>query len=129
MAIDFGRAITGISTGYLTAKVADSARQDEINGEFIQAAASNYFNEDRPNFLKQEELRYNNFLRIKRDKGLAFAQLADSEAGGFATTSEVGTNNFLKTVAELKPDQIQAIETNYKESLKEFKHLTKKMRT
>tara|TARA_Y100000361_G_scaffold47618_1_gene41249 strand:- start:4221 stop:5447 length:1227 start_codon:yes stop_codon:yes gene_type:complete len=115
MAIDFGRAARGIATGYLTAKVADTARQDEINGEFIQAAASNYFNEDRPNFLKQEELRYNNFLRIKRDKGLAFAQLADSEAGGFATTSEVGTNNFLRTVAELKPDQIQAIETNYNE--------------
>ena len=115
MAIDFGRAARGIATGYLTAKVADTARQDEINGEFIQAAASNYFNEDRPNFLKQEELRYNNFLRIKRDKGLAFAQLADSEAGGFATTSEVGTNNFLRTVAQLKPDQIQAIETNYNE--------------
>ena len=115
MAIDFGRAARGIATGYLTAKVADTARQDEINGEFIQAAASNYFNEDRPNFLKQEELRYNNFLRVKRDKGLAFAQLADSEAGGFATTSEVGTNNFLRTVAQLKPDQIQAIETNYNE--------------
>ena len=115
MAIDFGRAARGIATGYLTAKVADTARQDEINGEFIQAAASNYFNEDRPNFLKQEELRHNNFLRIKRDKGLAFAQLADSEAGGFATTSEVGTNNFLRTVAQLKPDQIQAIETNYNE--------------
>ena len=34
MAIDFGRAARGIATGYLSAKVADTAAQDELNREF-----------------------------------------------------------------------------------------------
>ncbi len=44
MAIDFGRAARGIATGYLTAKVADTAAQDELNREFILQARNQYFN-------------------------------------------------------------------------------------
>jgi len=51
MAIDFGRAARGIATGYLTAKVADTAQRDKQNGLFIQAAAEKYFNEDKPQFV------------------------------------------------------------------------------
>ena len=40
MAIDFGRAARGIATGYLSAKVADTAAQDELNREFILQATS-----------------------------------------------------------------------------------------
>ena len=39
MAIDFGRAARGIATGYLSAKVADTAAQDELNREFILRAS------------------------------------------------------------------------------------------
>ena len=118
MAIDFGRAARGIATGYLTAKVADTAQRDKQNGLFIQAAAEKYFNEDKPQFVADEKLRHNNFLTIKRDKGLAFAQYADSEAGGFATTSLNATKNFLNTVKELRPEQIKVIESNYSERKK-----------
>ena len=108
----------GILTGYVQAKVNDTIEADKQNGLFIQAAAEKYFNEDKPQFVADEKLRYNNFLTIKRDKGLAFAQYADSEAGGFATTSLNATKNFLNTVEELRPDQIKVIESNYNERKK-----------
>ena len=43
MAIDFGRAARGIATGYLSAKIADTEAQDELNREFILQARKNIF--------------------------------------------------------------------------------------
>ena len=57
MAIDFGRAARGIATGYLTAKVADTAAQDELNRDFILQARNQYFNVDKPNFIAEEKKR------------------------------------------------------------------------
>ena len=53
MAIDFGRAARGIATGYLSAKVADTAAQDELNREFILQATNQYFNVDKPTFYSR----------------------------------------------------------------------------
>ena len=57
MAIDFGRAARGIATGYLSAKVADTAAQDELNRDFILQATNQYFNVDKPNFVADEKKR------------------------------------------------------------------------
>ena len=112
------RPARNVAIGYLTEKVNNTRLADEQNAEFIQLATNQYFNEDRPNFIKQEDERYNNFLKIKRDKGLAFAQFADSEEGGFATTNAQQTEIFLNRVADLKPEQIQDIETSFTERRK-----------
>ena len=112
------RPARNVAIGYLTEKVNNTRLADEQNAEFIQLATNQYFNEDRPNFIKQEDERYNNFLKIKRDKGLSFAQFADSKEGGFATTNAQQTEIFLKRVADLKPEQIQDIETSFTERRK-----------
>ena len=118
VAKEVGRPARNIAIGYLTEKIENTRAADARNAKYIELATNQYFNEDRPNFIKQEEERYNNFLKIKRDKGLPFAQFADSEAGGFATTNAQQTEIFLKRVAELKPDQIKAIETSFNERRK-----------
>jgi|TARA_R100000084_G_scaffold7978_1_gene2808 hypothetical protein len=118
VAKEVGRPARNIAIGYLTEKIENTRAADARNAKYIELATEQYFNEDRPNFIKQEEERYNNFLKIKRDKGLPFAQFADSEAGGFATTNAQQTEIFLKRVAELKPDQIEAIETSFNERRK-----------
>ena len=40
MAIDFGRALRGVATGYIRQRLADTAAQDELNREFILQARS-----------------------------------------------------------------------------------------
>ena len=112
------RPTQGILTGYISEKINNTRLADEQNAKFIEVATNQYFNEDRPNFIKQEDERYNNFLKIKRDKGLSFAQFADSKEGGFATTNAQQTEIFLKRVADLKPEQIQDIETSFTERRK-----------
>ena len=112
------RPAQGILTGYISEKINNTRLADEQNAKFIEVATNQYFNEDRPNFIKQEDERYNNFLKIKRDKGLSFAQFADSKEGGFATTNAQQTEIFLKRVADLKPEQIQDIETSFTERRK-----------
>ena len=66
MAIDFGRAARGIATGYLSAKVADTAAQDELNRNFILQATEQYFNVDKPNFIADERKRENKPQKKKR---------------------------------------------------------------
>ena len=118
VAKEVGRPARNIAIGYLTEKIENTRAADARNAKYIELATQQYMNEDRPNFIKQEEERYNNFLKIKRDKGLPFAQFADSEAGGFATTNAQQTEIFLKRVAELKPEQIKTIETSFNERRK-----------
>jgi hypothetical protein len=60
MAIDFGRAARGIATGYLSAKIADTEAQDELNREFILQAGNQYYNVDKPNFIADEKKRTSN---------------------------------------------------------------------
>ena len=59
MAIDFGRAARGIATGYLTAKVADTAAQDDLNRQYILQATDQYFSVDKPAFVADEKKREN----------------------------------------------------------------------
>ena len=55
--VDIARAVRGISTGYLRAKIADTAAQDKLNQEFILAAKDQYYNVDKPQFMADEKKR------------------------------------------------------------------------
>jgi hypothetical protein len=98
MAIDFGRAARGIATGYLTAKVADTAAQDELNREFILQARNQYFNVDKPNFIADEKKRSANIDFISTKLSPVYANYADANN---ITLSDVNTRDFISSVNDL----------------------------
>ena len=98
MAIDFGRAARGIATGYLTAKVADTAAQDELNREFILQATNQYFNVDKPNFIADEKKRSANIDFIATKLSPVYANYADANN---ITLSDVNTRDFISSINDL----------------------------
>ena len=103
MAIDFGRAARGIATGYLTAKVADTAAQDELNREFILQARNQYYNVDKPNFIADEKKRSANIKFIATELSPVYANYADAND---YTLSDVNTRAFVDKIGDLsKEDQ------------------------
>jgi hypothetical protein len=98
MAIDFGRAARGIATGYLTAKVADTAAQDELNRNFILQATDQYFNVDKPNFVADEKKRSANIDFISTKLSPVYANYADANN---ITLSDVNTRDFISSVNDL----------------------------
>ena len=98
MAIDFGRAARGIATGYLTAKVADTAAQDELNREFILQARNQYFNVDKPNFIADEKKRSANIDYISTKLSPVYANYADANN---ITLSDVNTRDFISSINDL----------------------------
>ena len=98
MAIDFGRAARGIATGYLTAKVADTAAQDELNREFILQATDQYFNVDKPNFIADEKKRSANIDFIATKLSPVYANYADANN---ITLSDVNTRDFISSINDL----------------------------
>ena len=93
MAIDFGRAARGIATGYIGAKVADTAAQDELNREFILQATNQYFNVDKPQFIADEKKRENNINLISTSLKPVYANYADARG---ITLSDTNTKDFIK---------------------------------
>ena len=98
MAIDFGRAARGIATGYLSAKVADTAAQDELNREFILQARNQYFNVDKPNFVADEKKRSANIDFIATKLSPVYANYADANN---ITLSDVNTRDFISSINDL----------------------------
>ena len=98
MAIDFGRAARGIATGYLTAKVADTAAQDELNRDFILQARNQYFNVDKPNFIADEKKRSANIDFISTKLSPVYANYADANN---ITLSDVNTRDFISSINDL----------------------------
>jgi len=98
MAIDFGRAARGIATGYLSAKVADTAAQDELNRDFILEARNQYFNVDKPNFIADEKKRDANISYIATELSPVYANYADAQN---ITLSDVNSRDFVDSVGNL----------------------------
>ena len=98
MAIDFGRAARGIATGYLSAKVADTAAQDELNRDFILQARNQYFNVDKPNFIADEKKRSANIDFIATKLSPVYANYADAQN---ITLSDVNSRDFVDSVTNL----------------------------
>ena len=98
MAIDFGRAARGIATGYLSAKVADTAAQDDLNRQFILQATDQYFNVDKPNFVADEKKRSANINFIATKLSPVYANYADAND---ITLSDVNTRDFISSINDL----------------------------
>ena len=72
MAIDWGRVAKGVGTGYLSAKIANTAANDELNADIIRAAGLKYYDETLPDFEENEKNRATAYKQI--------STLFDSEA-------------------------------------------------
>ena len=116
MAIDFGRAARGIATGYLSAKVADTAAQDELNRNFILQATDQYFNVDKPNFIADEKKRENNINLISTSLKPVYANYADARG---ITLSDANTKEFIKSINNLSNADQYKIESTITERKKE----------
>ena len=116
MAIDFGRAARGIATGYLTAKVADTAAQDELNREFILQATNQYFNVDKPNFVADEKLRSANINLISTNLNSIVANYADYND---ITLDKTATLKFIEDVENLSDDERFNLESTITQRKKE----------
>ena len=108
MAIDFGRAARGIATGYLSAKVADTAAQDELNRDFILEARNQYFNVDKPNFIADEKKRSANIDFISTKLSPVYANYADAQN---LTLSDANTKDFVNSVNNLSNEDKFKLET------------------
>ena len=116
MAIDFGRAARGIATGYLTAKVQDTAAQDELNRDFILQARNQYFNVDKPNFIADERKRSANINYISTELGPVYANYADAQN---ITLSDVNSRGFVDSVGNLSNEDKYKLETTITQRKKE----------
>jgi len=116
MAIDFGRAARGIATGYLTAKVADTAAQDELNRDFILQARNQYFNVDKPNFVADEKKRSANIDFISTKLSPVYANYADANN---ITLSDVNTRDFISSVNDLGNEDKFRLESTITQRKKE----------
>ena len=109
MAIDFGRAARGIATGYLSAKVADTAAQDELNRNFILQATDQYFNVDKPNFIADEKKRSANIDFISTKLSPVYANYADARG---ITLNDVNTRDFISSINDLSNEDKFKIESS-----------------
>ena len=116
MAIDFGRAARGIATGYLTAKVADTAAQDELNRNFILQATDQYFNVDKPNFVADEKKRTSNIELISTKLSPVYANYADAQD---LTLDDSNTKDFVKSVTNLSNEDKFKLDTTITQRKKE----------
>jgi hypothetical protein len=116
MAIDFGRAARGIATGYLTAKVADTAAQDELNRDFILQARNQYYNVDKPNFVADEKKREANIKLIASEINPIVANYADYTD---RTLDKPTTLRFIEQVKNLSDDERFNLESTITERKKE----------
>ena len=108
MAIDFGRAARGIATGYLSAKIADTEAQDELNREFILQARNQYYNVDKPNFIADEKKRSANIDFISTKLSPVYANYADANN---ITLSDVNTRDFISSINDLSNEDKFKLET------------------
>ena len=116
MAIDFGRAARGIATGYLSAKIADTAAQDELNREFILQARNQYYNVDKPNFVADEKLRSANINLISTNLNPIVANYADYND---ITLDKAATLKFIEDVKGLSDDERFNLESTITQRKKE----------
>jgi hypothetical protein len=114
--VDIARAVRGISTGYLRAKVADTAAQDKLNQEFILAAKDQYYNVDKPQFVADEKKRSANIKFIATELSPVYANYADAND---YTLSDVNTRAFVNKIGDLSNEDQYKLESTIASRKKE----------
>jgi len=106
--VDIARAVRGISTGYLRAKVADTAEQDKLNQEFILSAKDQYYNVDKPQFMADEKKRSANIDFISTKLSPVYANYADANN---ITLSDVNSRDFISSINDLSNEDKYKLES------------------
>jgi len=114
--VDIARAVRGISTGYLRAKIADTAAQDKLNQEFILAAKDQYYNVDKPQFIADEKKRSANIDFIATNLSPIYANYGDANN---ITLSDVNTRDFVNSIKDLSNEDQYKLESTIASRKKE----------
>ena len=114
--VDIARAVRGISTGYLRAKIADTAAQDKLNQEFILAAKDQYYNVDKPQFVADEKKRSANIDFIATNLSPIYANYGDANN---ITLSDVNTRDFVNSIKDLSNEDQYKLESTIASRKKE----------
>ena len=129
MAIDFGRAARGIATGYISEVVKDRERADKEKYENLQYAKRQYFEVDKPAFIKQEEVRENNYNIISGTLSPVYANYGDALG---VTLNNESTKLFLKQIKDKSNEEQYRIQSSYidrkKGRIKSFNERTSEVR-
>ena len=129
MAIDFGRAARGIATGYISEVIRDRRQADQEKYENLQYAKRQYFEVDKPAFMKQEETRENNYNLISSTLTPVYGNYADAIG---ATANDASTRLFLKQIKDLSNEDQYRIESTFidrkKGRVKSFDERTSEVR-
>ena len=96
MAIDFGRMVRGVATGYLGQKLANTAANDELKAGIIERAGINFYENTLPEFQKKEKNRSETYSKISNRYSPEIAEYMDQN--GFITG---GANDYANIVKEL----------------------------
>ena len=129
MAIDFGRAARGIATGYISEVVKDRERADKEKYENLQYSKRQYFEVDKPAFIKQEEVRENNYNFISGTLSPVYANYGDALG---VTLNDESTKLFLKQIKDKSNEEQYRIQSSYidrkKGRVKSFDERTSEVR-
>jgi len=77
MAIDWGRMGRGVATGYLSAKIANTEANDEMNANIIEKAGLNFYETTLPNFQENEKNRKSTYAKVSAQYGPDVAEYMD----------------------------------------------------
>jgi len=129
MAIDFGRAARGIATGYISEVIRDRRQADQEKYENLQYAKRQYFEVDKPAFIKQEETRENNMNLISSTLSPVYGNYADALG---VTANNASTTLFLKQIKDKSNEEQYRIQSSFidrkKDRIKSFNEKTSEVR-
>ena len=77
MAIDFGRALQGVATGYLQAKIRNTEANDALKANVLMRVSDTLIGETIPNAIEAEKVRRTNYDNLVGEFGVPFAEVAD----------------------------------------------------
>jgi len=82
MAINFGKLVQGVATGYMGQSLATDKANDEMKGRIIERAGLNFYENTLPAFEKKEKSRKETYDKISGEFGVDVAEF-------------MGQNNFI----------------------------------
>ena len=127
--VDISRAVRGIATGYISEVVKDRERADKEKYENLQYAKRQYFEVDKPAFIKQEEVRENNYNIISGTLSPVYANYGDALG---VTLNNESTKLFLKQIKDKSNEEQYRIQSSYidrkKGRVKSFDERTSEVR-
>ena len=127
--VDISRAVRGIATGYISEVIRDRRQADQEKYENLQYAKRQYFEVDKPAFIKQEEERQNNYNFMSSSLSPIIANYGDAIG---ATANAASTRLFIKQIGDLSNEDQYRIQSTFvdrkKGRIKSFNERTKEVR-